>query len=278
MNQRVVRLCTGAAVTAALLLSAQPARAQYRPGPVTEEPSAEQFHIQGGIGLFNPNADLTLESEGLGLLGSDINYKDDLGLQDKGVPAFSLVGQPARHHKLRFEYIPLSYDGTNKIARRLVFNGQAYPANADVTWAFDWKAYRFGYEFDFFNRDRGFAGFLLDVKYVDIGTQLTAPVGSRTIDEFATQRAPIPTIGGIGRVYIAPAISATVEITGIKLPNVSDRYQAHYLDAAVYGTVNVNRYVGAQVGWRSLDLGYVLKNDTGSLTVSGLYFGLVARY
>jgi len=265
-------------VTAALLCLARPAAAQYRPGPVSEEPAAEQFHIEAAIGFFKPNADLTLSSEGLGLLGSDINYKTDLGLQDKGVPAFSLVGQPARHHKLRFEYIPLSYDGTSRIARRLVFNGQAYPANANVTWAFDWKAYRFGYEFDFINRDRGFGGFLLDLKYTDVGTQLTAPVGSTTINEFARQRAPIPTLGGIGRIYISPAISATVEVTGMKIPSVKDKYEAHHLEAQAYATVNVNRFVGAQVGWRSLDLGYKLTNDTGSLTVSGIYVGVVARY
>ena len=36
--------------------------------------------------------------------------------------------------------------------------------------------------------------------------------------------------------------------------------------------------IGAQVGYRSFDLGYVVQDDTGSFELRGLYFGVVARY
>ena len=31
-------------------------------------------------------------------------------------------------------------------------------------------------------------------------------------------------------------------------------------------------------GWRTLDLGYLVKSDQGSFTMNGLYFGAVLRY
>ena len=50
------------------------------------------------------------------------------------------------------------------------------------------------------------------------------------------------------------------------------------VDVDFYGTYNINRYVGAQIGYRSLDLGYTDRTFVGDLQLKGIYFGLVARY
>jgi hypothetical protein len=52
----------------------------------------------------------------------------------------------------------------------------------------------------------------------------------------------------------------------------------HFADVDFYGTLNFTNYVGAQVGYRSFDVGYGFKTDTGNFTLKGLYFGIVARY
>ena len=51
------------------------------------------------------------------------------------------------------------------------------------------------------SRSRGFAGVLLDLKYTDVKVELTSPIGL----EFAQAIAPIPTIGFVGRGYVASA-------------------------------------------------------------------------
>jgi len=43
-------------------------------------------------------------------------------------------------------------------------------------------------------------------------------------------------------------------------------------------TYNVNRYVGAQFGYRKVDIFYDVDLDSGSLKFSGIYFGSVIRY
>jgi hypothetical protein len=116
---------------------------------------------------------------------------------------------------------------------------------------------------------------VLEAKYTDVFVQLKSPLAN----EFAEAKAPIPAIGAIARYYVMPNISITGELTGFKLPdNVVKGYSAHYVDFDIYGTVNFTNNVGAQVGYKSLDVGYIAKQDIGALTLKGLYFGGVLRY
>ena len=59
---------------------------------------------------------------------------------------------------------------------------------------------------------------------------------------------------------------------------IDDRYNAHYVDFDLYGTVNFTNNVGVKGGYRSRDVGYLIKTDSGSLTLKGIYFGAVVRY
>jgi hypothetical protein len=78
---------------------------------------------------------------------------------------------------------------------------------------------------------------------------------------------------------VAPNISITGELTGVKVPESVDQdYRAHYIDFDLYGTVNFTDNVGAQFGYRSVDVAYKIKLDTGNLRLGGLYFGGVVRY
>jgi hypothetical protein len=262
---------------ALLLAPAAPAFAQFQPriaggGP----PVGERFIVEGFAGFWNPSADMLISSESLGIPGSTIDFKRDLQLQDHRISDLRLVLKAARKHKFRFQTVPIHYDNENVTVRRdIVFNGQRYSVGVPVNWDAEWQTYRVGYEYDFIVRDRGFGGFILEAKYTDVNATLATPFFS----EFAHARAPVPAIGGIARVHLVPAISVTFELTGFKLPeSIAEGYKAHYADLDLYGTLNLNRNVGAQFGWRSLDVGYLAEEDTGSFDVKGLYFGIVARY
>ena len=68
-------------------------------------------------------------------------------------------------------------------------------------------------------------------------------------------------------------------MSGIKIPDsVSAKYNAHYADIDVYGTLNFINNAGVQLGYRSFDVGYLVNKDTGSFVLRGLYFGAVARF
>jgi hypothetical protein len=161
------------------------------------------------------------------------------------------------------QYIPITYEQTSVLTRTIVFNGQSYTIGGSVTSTLDWNAYRFGYEFDFISRDRGFGGFVLDFKYTDVTATLATPISL----EFTQAKAPIPAIGGIFRVYVVPNISITGELTGFKMPErVFKDAGGHYFDFNLYGTLNFTNYVGVQVGYRARPR-LRDQTDTGSFTL-----------
>jgi hypothetical protein len=267
----------------ALLTAATPARAQFTPRSLDEPASGEQFHIEGSAGFWIPSTKMTISSEALGIPGSNIDFKNDLGLTDQTFKELHVVLRPVRKHKLRFQYIPISFEQEDTLTRDVIFQGIRYRVGLPVNSQLNWKAYRFAWEYDFIVRNNGFAGFILDAKYTDVKASLQSPIDFESIHA----RAPIPTLGGIGRYYIVPNISITGELTGFKIPDsVSKQYKAHYVDLDIYGTVNVNRNFGIQAGFRTFDLGYTVKDDDdinlttdyGSFVLKGLYFGAVARF
>ena len=109
----------------------------------------------------------------------------------------------------------------------------------------------------------GSSGFVLQAKATDIQANLQA---RRSAPSSRARRRPIPDdrrhrarLRGAEHLDHGRARSASRFPTGI-----DERYQAHYFDFDLYGTVNFNDYVGAQVGFRSLDLGYVFEKTTAT--------------
>ena len=274
MNTSVTRVYCWIALVTALGVAA-PAAAQYQPRSLNDPATGEKYHIEAGADFWFPTADMVVESEQLGIPGSQINLKNDLGLTDQRFRALQVQLRPARKHKLRFEYLPMEYTQTANLKTDLVFNGIRYRLGLPVNSTLDWKTYEFGYEFDFLVRNWGFVGFDLEAKYTDVQVSLSSPIAS----EFARARGPIPAIGGIGRYYFVPNIAVTGELTAFKIPDsIDDQYNAHYIDFDLYGTINFTNYVGVKGGYRSRDVGYLIKTDSGTLTLKGIYFGAVIRY
>lgn len=258
---------------ASLLLSASPALAQFRVGNTT---AGEDYNVEVAYSLWRPDPDLVISSESLGILGSDIDLVDDLGIEQKRLNDLRVVLRPATKHKLRFAYLPIKYQTDNvPIEREVVFNGQRYRVGLPVSTLAEITTYRFGYEYDFLYFSRGYLGAVVELKYNDVRVELNSPIGA----EFTSQTAPIPTIGLAGRGYIAPRVSVTGEFAYFNLPdNLSEGDDGRYLDFDLYGTANFTNNVGAQLGYRTIDVFYQADLDRGDLKFKGWYFGGVVRF
>jgi hypothetical protein len=257
------------------LLAAAPARAQYAAKGTSDRATGETYHVEIGYYFWNPAPEIAVTSEALGIIGSRIDFVSDLGIEQKRYGQLKVVLRPAKKHKFRFEYTPINYQAAATLNRDIIFNGIKYPIALPVSTDFKWNAYRFSYEWDFLYTDRGFLGVVLEAKYTDVQTTLTNVLDT----EFVQAQAPIPAIGAIGRVYVAPNISITGEFTGFKLPDsINEDYGAKYFDFDLYGTVNFTDHAGAQVGYRSFNVVYKVKRDNGELNLKGLYFGGAVRF
>jgi hypothetical protein len=273
----MIRLPRAFAVVAGVLtltvVGASSARAQYGRPMMSEPAMGEKYHVEAVFNLWNPSLDATISSESLGILGSDISVKDDLGYQDKSIREFRFVLRPGRKHKFRIAYTPVNLDSDVLLQREIVFNGIRFNVGLPLQSEFKWNTWRFGYQYDFVSRDRGFAGFILEGRYLDASLNLRTPLD----DEFAEARGVLPAVGGIGRVYVHDRVSITGEMVGMKVPEIQD-YFGSFFDLDIYGTVNITNNFGVQTGYRWLDASYQAERDTGDLEMKGLYFTGVVRF
>ena len=265
---------------AAGLAIAAPAEAQYGARTATSErATGENYHVEVSLAFWNPSPDIVISSEQFDIIGSNVDFVQTLGITDTRFRQLKAVLRPATKHKFRFEYTPIEYNADKVITASFTFNGQLFQIGIPVTTNLKWNASRFGYEWDFIYRNRGFVGLLLDVKYTDVSATLSSQaVGA---EQFTHAQAPIPAIGVIGRGYVVPNISITGEFSAFRLPERalnSEDYSGRFYDFDLYGTVNFSDHFGVELGYRSWDVFYKVKKDTGTLHLTGPYFGGVVRF
>ena len=256
-------------------LAAVTAEAQAPPPAKNDQLIGEVYWVEGAFDFWLPSPNMLIQSESLGIVGTRIDAVSDLGIEKTRFRQLDLVLRPAKKHKFYLAYTPIKYEASNEISRRLVFNGIAFQVGLPVETTLQWSAWRFGYEYDFLYMKRGFVGVLFEAKYTDVEINLISAIAR----EYAKATAPVPAIGGIGRAYLAPNVAVTFEVSGIGLPSqIAENVEASYIEYDFYGTFNINRYVGARVGFRTLDVHYKIDFDQGDFALKGPYFGVVARF
>lgn len=263
--------------TLGLLASAATASAQYR--PVSSGPGiAEDYHIEASYNWWNAQPTLIVNSEALGILGTDVDLISDLGIEKKRLGKLDLVLKPGKKHRLRYQHLPITYTtDAFPVTREFVFNGQRYRVGLPVTTNVDFTTDTFGYTFDFLHFARGFVGAGVNVMLANIDVSLESPIGA----EFVQQSAPIPAFNFSGRGYLTPNLSIDAEMKFFRIPESIERQiegDGSYTDFDLHATYNINKYIGAQLGWRKTAMFYTAEADTGDLKFTGLYFGGVVRY
>lgn len=242
-----------------------PAHAQVLP--------AEDHVVELGVMFWRPSPELTLSVDALaGSSLNEIDFVQEFGIDDTFFPEFRAV--IGRKHKFRLSYVSINYDENATIQRTFTFQGRTFtvgvPASTDIKWDI-WKV---GYEWDFVSRERGFFGLVADLKYNKIEASVTSPaLASAAVTDTS---APVPTIGVIGRGYVAPMLAITGEFTGLKLS--TDDFEATFFDFDIAATLSFGRHVGAQGGYRSVTVDYFVDADRGDLKMRGPYFGGVVRF
>jgi hypothetical protein len=259
------QLCVVAFCLCALALPAARAHAQVLP--------AEDHVVELGVMFWKPSPELTLSTDALSGTGvNQVDFVQEFGIKDKFFPEFRAV--IGRNHKFRVSFVSIKYDADTTIQRRIVFQGRTFNIGVPASTDIEWDLWKFGYEWDFVSRERGFFGFSADVKYNKIEASISSPALTSTAAADTT--APVPTFGVIGRGYVAPMVAITGEFTGLSINR--DEFEAKFFDFDIYGTVSFRRNVGVQGGYRSVVVDYLVDQNSGDLKMKGPYFGGVVRF
>jgi hypothetical protein len=265
-------------LTVLAVFAAAPAGAQYRPyrapgGGAT----GESWHVEFGIGTWSPGPVFTVNGANGAVAGVDVAAQGDLGLQGRLLKEFTLVLRPAKKHKFRFAYEPISYSASTALARTILFDGQTFASGATVATSVDWQSYKLGYEYDFIYRPRWFIGVVTEIRHDIVTVSLSNPptTGSSRV------RTPFPMIGGIVRIYPLSDVSLTAEITGMKLPSSVRNltgYDGHAFDLDLYATFNFSNNIGIRSGYRSMNVYYEWATSHDDLTRRGPYVMGLLRF
>ena len=241
--------------------------------------AAQDQTVELALRFWKPSPDLVLSTGGLTGVGlNNVDFVQEFGLEDASFPEFrASIG---RRHKLRVSKVSFDYTADATIQRTIVFQGRRLPVGAPASTDITWDLWTFGYEWDFVSREGGFLGVVADLKYNKIVASIESPALTSTA---ATDvKAPVPTIGLIGRAYLGSAGSLTTEFTGLSLSrtdkDTGEVSEGKFYDFDVYATVHLGRHLGVQGGYRSVNVHYIVDEDSGDLKMKGPYFGGSLRF
>jgi len=258
-------LLIGTAALVALLGAARPTSAQSDVIP------AETFHVEFGTAWWQPNPELSINTDALGSVGvTDFDFVEEFGISSSWFSEFRGVIKPARTHKFRISYVPIRYEKTAQLRRAISFNGDTFTGPA--TGAVAWNLWRFGYEWDFVSRPRGFVGLLADVKV----NTVRGAVRSSGVAAAVEAQPPVPGIGFIGRGYVHPKVAISAEFTGFKF--AGGDIDGSLFDFDVMATGNIFKSFGVEGGYRAVTADYNIDSDRGELKLRGPYVGIVSRF
>jgi len=268
------------AVMVVMLGAAATATTASAQNPRARESSAvgENYRIEVAYGWWDAQPTLIVNSEALGILGTDVDLIADLGIEKKRLGKLDLTLKPGRKHRLRYQHLPITYQtDAFPVARSFIFNGQRYNVGLPVTTNVDFTTDTFGYNWDLAYFPRGFIGAGVSVMLTNIDVTLDSPIGS----EFVANSAPIPAFNFAARGYVTRNFAIDGEIKFFRIPESIEKQiegDGSYTDFDIHGTYNINRYMGVQLGWRKKALFYTAEQDEGDLKFKGLYFSGVVRY
>jgi hypothetical protein len=203
---------------------------------------------------------------------NSVDFVQEFAIENTSFPEFrASIG---RSHKLRVSHVTFKYDAEATIQRTIVFQGRTFTLGVPATTDIDWDLWTFGYEWDFVSNRGGFLGVVADLKYNKMVASIESPalVSAAAVDV----KAPIPTLGVIGRGYLGQGGSITVEFTGLRLTR--DTFEGKFNDFDIYGTLHLGRHLGVHAGIRSEDVHYLVDDDIGELKMKGPYFGGALRF
>lgn len=174
------------------------------------------FEIGARALYWFPSLDANVKADNAGIAGTNLNLKDDLGVDNESFPIVEVFGGIGRH-AISLAYTPIDYSGSKTLAIPINFNGKTFTVGQKVDTDLELKMLDFQYRYKFLDVENILAGFSLaaigQIKYIDGLASISDPAtGSKA--EY-TLKVPIPMLGAGAHVGIlAGILEARAQLTG----------------------------------------------------------------
>ena len=227
-------------------------------------PPAEQYRLRLHYNTSKP--ELTGDTR-KGTEDSDfVDFKDDLGFQDKRTFDARGIIQFGKGKKLRASYTALDYSGDQNAPKTFTYGNTRYERFTRVISSAKGGYYSADIEWDFVQRPWGFVGLIIGAKAIDVDVNVVDVADN--VREVDTYRVPIPVAGITGRAY-SQRFSVEAEISGLTIGDRGHMYDAH-------GAVrfHLSDRLAVQAGYRLLRLTGRDENDELNLRMRGWQYGV----
>ena len=177
-------------------------------------PSVAAFDLGAQAEYWIPTFDGDVRVDNNGIVGTEVDLKDDLGVDNEnfpGVKAYFGIG----NHEITLAYSRIEFSGAKRINRNIIFNGDEYIRHSYVESNLNTNMIDFEYQYKFLNLENILAGFSLGligkIKYLDGDVSMR----SSAHDNKENIRVPVPMIGlGVNIGILADILEARAKLVG----------------------------------------------------------------
>jgi len=208
-------------------------------------------------------------------VGTDINFKSDLGLKNKNFPDGRFTWYTGPNSKLRLAYTQISYSGDKDVEKTIEFGGKTYIDGTRVLTDLDVKYARLGWVWQFINIANGKfkLGTLLEAKGFWVDMSLEAPNLVPPIKESKKLAAALPTIGVALDINPHKIVNIFVEVSGLP----AGKY-GYFLDGEAGAKIIPIKNLSIVGGYRIFDIKANDDPNYAKLKISGPFVGATLRF
>jgi len=175
--------------------------------------SAFELGVRGYYWFPELSGDIRVDDAGI--VGTELDLKDDLGMDGESYPVVEAFAGIGKHH-LSLSYYSLDYSGDTVLSRDILFNGQLYQVNERVATDLEYDNYDIMYRYDLIDLENFLAGGSLGLVGRVMVFDGSASISSATVTTKEDFTAPIPMVGANLHVGVLKDIlEARVLVTGI---------------------------------------------------------------
>lgn len=206
-------------------------------------------------------------------IGSDFDFKSDLGLEDENFPEVKLICHRGPNNKYVFSYTQIGYSADHDVTRQVEFSGETYTAGSRVTTDLDIKYFSFVWVWQFLNlpADKLKFGTVAGIKAMSADIALNAP--SLGISKSDSAIGGLPVIGAALDINPIGMINLFSEVSGFSAGSYG-----YFIDAEAGVKLIPIRYVCITGGYRFVNMRAENDSDFIEIGFKGPFVGGTIRF
>jgi len=175
--------------------------------------SAFELGVRGYYWFPELSGDIRVDDAGI--VGTELDFKDDLGIDDESYPVIEVFAGIGKHH-FSLAFFNADYDGDTVLTKEIYFNGEYFQVHERVVSSLEYDHYDVMYRYDLIDLENLLAGGSLGLVARLMVFDGSVSIASATVTAIEDFTAPIPMIGVNFHVGILKDIlEARVLVTGI---------------------------------------------------------------